>query len=112
MFLFPFLPKSIIKHWIKHFSGFPLQGTGLIAHCIIAQQPLLGKNRSCSTPPCSIAGKHQPAIRFDQMAFYGLSEYYYIVRDLLGELSVPYLRLTLHNRAQVCRTFFLKNLVP
>ena len=63
---------------IKHFKG-----TGDFKACQAAVQPLLNLTVPCQNPPCSFNGVFQPQIDFGNSEFYGFSEYWYCMEDIL-----------------------------
>ncbi|XP_064631569.1 ectonucleoside triphosphate diphosphohydrolase 4-like isoform X2 [Lineus longissimus] len=79
----PCLPKEmndVVKHDGKDYF---LHGVGDFRSCQHKIQPLLNKSHTCDFPPCSMNGVHQPKIDYANSEFYGFSEYFYCMDDVL-----------------------------
>ena len=63
---------------VKYFKG-----TGDFKACQAVVQPLLNLTVPCQSPPCSFNGVFQPEIGFSNSEFYGFSEYWYCMEDIL-----------------------------
>ncbi|XP_033125554.1 ectonucleoside triphosphate diphosphohydrolase 4-like [Anneissia japonica] len=68
---------------------YHLQGTGDFTTCHQVIQPLLNKTVPCQKQPCSVNGIFQPDINFANSEFYGFSEYWYCMEDVL-RIGGPY----------------------
>ena len=47
------------------------------------QAPLLNQSAPCAKEPCSLNGMYQPPIDYADSEFYGFSEFYYSMEDVL-----------------------------
>lgn len=61
-----------------------LRGTGKFDECLRSTYPLLGKDKTCSDPPCLLNGVHTPAIDFDINHFVGVSEYWHTTHEVFA----------------------------
>ena len=62
---------------------YSLIGTGNFLKCQEVLTPLLNLTTPCAKRPCSLNGVHQPLIDYNQSEFYGFSEYWYSMHDVL-----------------------------
>ena len=60
-----------------------LKGTGDFKQCQASLVPLLNLSSPCAKQPCSFNGVFQPEIEFRNSEFYGFSEYWYCMEDVL-----------------------------
>ncbi len=60
-----------------------LRGTGDYVRCRGLVKKLLNQTAPCVKEPCSMDGVFQPDINFYKSQFYGFSEFYYTMEDLL-----------------------------
>ncbi|XP_074643292.1 ectonucleoside triphosphate diphosphohydrolase 4-like isoform X2 [Tubulanus polymorphus] len=79
----PCLPVNLeqvvnLKRKIYH-----LKGSGDYISCQQKLRPLLNSTGTCSSNICSMNGVYQPEIDFESTEFYGFSEYFYTMDDLL-----------------------------
>lgn len=81
---------------------FTARGTGNFQECIEAVRILLNGNKSCTEPPCSFNGVHQPEVNFHFEEFFGFSELWYTSNDVLG-LSGKYEEKKFQSSAAVSR---------
>ncbi|XP_028391005.1 ectonucleoside triphosphate diphosphohydrolase 4-like [Dendronephthya gigantea] len=79
----PCLPADIRIRGNHEGIRYHLKGTGNFETCRERLLPLLNKSEPCRSPPCSFNGVHQPQISFNTTEFYGFSEYWYSVNDVL-----------------------------
>ncbi|XP_071947091.1 ectonucleoside triphosphate diphosphohydrolase 4-like isoform X2 [Antedon mediterranea] len=70
-------------------TKYHLEGTGDFSTCHQVIQPLLNKTVPCQKQPCSVNGVFQPNINFANSEFYGFSEYWYCMEDVL-RIGGPY----------------------
>ncbi|XP_070541457.1 ectonucleoside triphosphate diphosphohydrolase 4-like isoform X2 [Ptychodera flava] len=68
---------------------YHLRGTGNFDACKAKVKSLLDKDVPCQKEPCSLNGTYQPQIDFQQSEFYGFSEYWYCMEDVL-RMGGPY----------------------
>ena len=80
---------------VKHFKG-----TGDFDACLASVQPLLNLTVPCHNPPCSFNGVFQPQIDFSNSEFYGFSEYWYCMEDIL-RMGGTYEQTTFQKAAKV-----------
>lgn len=62
---------------------YHFKGTGDYVACKDVMVPVLGSNKPCQKEPCSLGGVYQANINFDNSEFYGFSEYWYCMEDVL-----------------------------
>lgn len=65
-------------------AEFSRRGVGDFGECEILLKNLLRLDSECADSPCSFAGIYQPPINLDRMEFYGFSEYWFSMNDVLG----------------------------
>ncbi|XP_072177505.1 ectonucleoside triphosphate diphosphohydrolase 4-like [Diadema setosum] len=83
-FLDPCLPLSLTDTIVRYGRTFHFKGTGDYMACREAMTPVLGSGATpCQKEPCSLGGVYQPDINFDNSEFYGFSEYWYCMEDVL-----------------------------
>ena len=83
VYLDPCLPSEIRIKGTHEGMKYRLKGMGNFESCRSKLLPLLNKSESCLSPPCSFNGVHQPPISFNTTEFYGFSEFWYSVNDVL-----------------------------
>nr|XP_006812996.1 PREDICTED: ectonucleoside triphosphate diphosphohydrolase 4-like [Saccoglossus kowalevskii] len=76
-----------------------LKGTGNFAKCRQAVQAQLDLSVPCQKEPCSINGVYQPTMDFLNSEFYGFSEFWYSMEDVL-RMGGPYNYYTFTKAAQ------------
>lgn len=67
----------------KDGTTYHVRGTGDYYQCRELLLPLLNRTVPCLKEPCSMDGVYQPEINFYKSEFYGFSEFYYTMEDLL-----------------------------
>ena len=60
-----------------------MKGLGNFDVCRNQLTALLNNSEPCENPPCSLNGVYQPQISFNSTDFYGFSEFWYSVNDVL-----------------------------
>lgn len=83
VYLDPCLPTDIRIKGTHEGMKYRLRGMGNFESCRDKLLPLLNKSEPCRSPPCSLNGVHQPQILFNTTEFYGFSEFWYSVNDVL-----------------------------
>jgi len=71
-------------------------GEGDFDSCAKHLVNLLNLNATCKRKPCSLNGIYQPTINYDLQDFYGFSEFWYTMEDIL-KIGGPYARLAFLN---------------
>jgi len=79
----PCLPTDMVDDQIYDNEKFKLTGTGQFNQCENNIKPLLNLSSTCTKPPCSFNGIHQPPIDYAQAEFYGFAEFWYSSNDVL-----------------------------
>ena len=79
----PCLPLELTETVNFRGKAFTLKGTGDFLQCKNDIYPLLNKTAPCSKPNCSFNSVHQSNIDFHHSEFYGFSEYWYSMHDVL-----------------------------
>ncbi|XP_011665022.2 ectonucleoside triphosphate diphosphohydrolase 4 isoform X1 [Strongylocentrotus purpuratus] len=82
-FLDPCLPSSMTDQIVRGGKTYHFKGTGDYVACKEVMVPVLGSNKQCQKEPCSLGGVYQANINFDNSEFYGFSEYWYCMEDVL-----------------------------
>ncbi|KAI3650673.1 hypothetical protein MP228_004154 [Amoeboaphelidium protococcarum] len=77
----PCLPKGFKTDVATSTAHKSVKGDGDYDKCRESLVPLLHKEAKCDDIPCIFNGVHSPEIPFDEMPFYGVSEYYYVSHD-------------------------------
>ena len=83
MYLDPCLPTDIRIKGTHNGTKYHLKGIGDFNTCRNRLLPLLNASVPCQNKPCSFNGVHQPPILFNKTVFYGFSEFWYSVNDVL-----------------------------
>ena len=83
VYLDPCLPTDLRIKGTHEGMKYRLKGTGDFQSCRNKLLPLLNRSEPCHSPPCSFNGVHQPRVSFNTTAFYGFSEFWYSVNDVL-----------------------------
>jgi len=79
-------------------------GTGDLDKCKELVKPLLNQSAECMKEPCSMNGVYQPSVDSRNNEFYGFSEYWYTMEDVL-RVGGKYDYMKFHKAANVSRTF-------
>ncbi|XP_071828433.1 ectonucleoside triphosphate diphosphohydrolase 4-like isoform X1 [Apostichopus japonicus] len=79
----PCLPKSLEDTISFDKKDIFLKGSGDYDKCQDRLKPLLNLTVPCEKEPCSFNGIFQPSVRFNNSEFYGFSEYWYCMEDVL-----------------------------
>ncbi|XP_078587377.1 ectonucleoside triphosphate diphosphohydrolase 4-like isoform X1 [Branchiostoma floridae x Branchiostoma japonicum] len=80
----PCLPRDMpLEHTTQDDRHIHFKGTGDYSACRINLQPFLNKTVPCQKQPCSFNGVYQPNIDFKNSEFYGFSEFWYSMEDVL-----------------------------
>lgn len=66
-------------------GSYRFQGTGSYDECKVWIESLLNLTVPCELLSCSLNGVHQPDISFDRTEFYGYSEFWYTMEDVLRQ---------------------------
>lgn len=82
-FLDPCLPLEYHEKDSYQGQSYHLIGTGDYSQCKTNIHPLLNASVACKNQPCSFNGVYQPSIGSDNEEFYGFSEYWYSMHDVL-----------------------------
>ncbi|CAF0886637.1 unnamed protein product [Didymodactylos carnosus] len=113
------LPNGYITKYERSNRTITLYGNGSFSNCAKYVLPLLNLNASCSRAPCSLNGVHQPLINYETADFYGFSEFWYTMEDIL-RIGGPYKHQTfLKASMSYCgsnwttiRSWYAKHLFP
>ena len=97
----PCLPTDLRIKGTHEGMKYRLKGTGDFQSCRSKLLPLLNRSEPCLSPPCSFNGVHQPRISFNTTEFYGFSEFWYSVNDVL-RLKGVYNAKTFDKASKVC----------
>ncbi|XP_046851292.1 ectonucleoside triphosphate diphosphohydrolase 4-like [Xenia sp. Carnegie-2017] len=79
----PCLPSDIRIKGSHKGVNYRMKGLGNFDVCRNQLTPLLNNSEPCENPPCSLNGVYQPQISFNSTDFYGFSEFWYSVNDVL-----------------------------
>ncbi|XP_033633439.1 ectonucleoside triphosphate diphosphohydrolase 4-like isoform X1 [Asterias rubens] len=79
----PCLPVNMQDQVSHNSQTIHLKGTGDFKQCQASLVPLLNLSSPCAKQPCSFNGVFQPEIEFRNSEFYGFSEYWYCMEDVL-----------------------------
>lgn len=79
----PCLPQSLEETVSQDKKDLFLKGSGDYDKCQERLKPLLNLTVPCEKEPCSFNGIFQPDVRFNNSEFYGFSEYWYCMEDVL-----------------------------
>ncbi|KAK2572368.1 Cell division cycle protein 23-like protein [Acropora cervicornis] len=103
-FLDPCLPSDCTEQRTFKGKEYTFLGTGLYTECQKVILPLLNLSKPCPRQPCSFNGVYQPKIDYTKDEFYGFSEYWYSMNDVLrigGQYSAAHMKQTVE---EFCRT--------
>ncbi|CAF0877667.1 unnamed protein product [Adineta ricciae] len=90
------LPRGFSTNVTKSNISVKITGEGDFANCSKHLVSLLNLNATCLRKPCSFNGVYQPSINYTSQDFYGFSEFWYTMQDVL-KIGGPYARLTFLN---------------
>ncbi|CAF3590532.1 unnamed protein product [Rotaria sordida] len=90
------LPRGYSTNYTRNNKTIIMTGEGDFTNCAKHLVTLLNLNTKCLKNPCSLNGVHQPQINYDSQDFYGFSEFWYTMQDVL-KIGGPYARLTFLN---------------
>ena len=82
----PCLPVSF-REQVSSSTGdqmVTLVGTGVYHDCKNKLRMLINLTATCVKEPCSLNGVYQPEINYEHSQFYGFSEFFYTMEDLLS----------------------------
>lgn len=79
----PCLPRGLKDSITVSKKEVFLRGSGNFDKCQGQLKPLLNLSVPCEKEPCSFNGVFQPNIEFSNSEFYGFSEYWYCMEDVL-----------------------------
>ncbi|XP_020893372.1 ectonucleoside triphosphate diphosphohydrolase 4 isoform X2 [Exaiptasia diaphana] len=79
----PCLPLEYHEKGSYKGQAYHMIGTGDYIQCKNNIQPLLNASVYCKSKPCSFNGVYQPSIGKNDEQFYGFSEYWYSMHDVL-----------------------------
>ncbi|VDP03269.1 unnamed protein product [Soboliphyme baturini] len=80
------------------------RGAGCFYTCMNDLKRIITENVSCNEPRCSLQGIYQPAIDYNEMEFYGMSEYWFTSNDVFT-LGTSYDRQKfLYSSSEYCST--------
>lgn len=108
VYLDPCLPSDIRIKGTHEGMKYRLKGLGNFEICRERLLPLLNNTATCGSPPCSLNGVHQPHISFNSTEFYGFSEFWYSVNDVL-RLKGVYDAEAFNRASKVSRCFLSIN---
>jgi Golgi nucleoside diphosphatase len=90
------LPRGYKTNYTKLNQTILVTGEGDFVNCTKHLVTLLNLNAVCLKKPCSFNGVYQPEINYNSQDFYGFSEFWYTMQDVL-KLGGPYRQLTFLN---------------
>lgn len=79
----PCLPKECTEQGTYKEKEYSFLGTGAYTECQKVILPLLNLTKPCPKQPCSFNAVYQPIIDYNNVEFYGFSEYWYSMHDVL-----------------------------
>lgn len=94
-YLDPCLPAECTEQGTYKGKKYNFLGTGEYIKCQELILPLLNRTRPCPKKPCSFNAVYQPRIDYETVEFYGFSEYWYSMHDVLrigGQYSASSMR--------------------
>ncbi|CAF3614374.1 unnamed protein product [Adineta steineri] len=90
------LPRGYSANYTRKNKTITIIGEGDFSNCAKHLVTLLNVNVTCKRQPCSVNGVYQPTINYDAQDFYGFSEFWYTMEDIL-KIGGPYGRQTFLN---------------
>ena len=82
-YLDPCLPNECTEQGTHKGKPYSFLGTGEYLKCQQLIVPLLNLTKPCPKKPCSFNAVYQPRIDYENVEFYGFSEYWYSMHDVL-----------------------------
>jgi Golgi nucleoside diphosphatase len=93
------LPQDYTANYTRNNKKIIIKGVGDFNSCAKHLVTLLNLNATCKRKPCSLDGVYQPTINYDAQDFYGFSEFWYTMEDIL-KIGGPYARLAFLNASR------------
>ncbi|CAF1286547.1 unnamed protein product [Rotaria magnacalcarata] len=90
------LPHGYTANYTRYNKTITIKGEGDFHSCANHLVTLLNLNATCKKKPCSLNGIYQPKINYESQDFYGFSEFWYTMEDVL-KIGGPYARLAFLN---------------
>ncbi|CAF2078259.1 unnamed protein product [Rotaria magnacalcarata] len=90
------LPHGYTTNYTRYNKIITIKGEGDFHSCANHLVTLLNLNATCKKKPCSLNGIYQPKINYESQDFYGFSEFWYTMEDVL-KIGGPYARLAFLN---------------
>ncbi|CAF4558014.1 unnamed protein product [Rotaria sp. Silwood1] len=90
------LPHGYAANYTRNNKTITIIGEGDFHSCAKHLVTLLNLNATCKRKPCSLNGIYQPKINYESQDFYGFSEFWYTMEDVL-KIGGPYTRLAFLN---------------
>lgn len=90
------MPRGYTTNYTRNNQTIHVTGEGDFLNCAKQLVNLLNLNASCPKKPCSFNGVYQPEINYKSQDFYGFSEFWYTMQDIL-KIGGPYARLSFLN---------------
>ena len=103
----PCLPLEYTEKGTYKGEEYKFIGTGDFQKCQETLMPLLNLTVPCSKPPCSLNGVYQPHIDYTHSEFYGFSEYWYSMHDVL-RIGGQYSSKKMRRNAEVSVLLWMK----
>lgn len=103
-YLDPCLPAECTEQGTYKGKKYNFLGTGEYIKCKELIFPLLNRTRPCPKKPCSFNAVYQPRIDYETVEFYGFSEYWYSMHDVLrigGQYSASSMRQAVEVRFSI-----------
>lgn len=103
-YLDPCLPAECTEQGTYKGKKYNFLGTGEYIKCKELILPLLNRTRPCPKKPCSFNAVYQPRIDYETVEFYGFSEYWYSMHDVLrigGQYSASSMRQAVEVRFSI-----------
>jgi len=90
------LPSGYSANYTRQNRSITITGEGDFYNCSRNLVDLLNLNATCKRKPCSLNGVYQPPINYESDDFYGFSEFWYTMEDIL-RMGGPYAGSTFLN---------------
>ena len=107
-YLDPCLPAECTEQGTYKGKKYNFLGTGEYVKCKELILPLLNRTRPCPKKPCSFNAVYQPRIDYETVKFYGFSEYWYSMHDVLrigGQYSASSMKQAVEVRFSILSNF-------
>ncbi|CAF3423921.1 unnamed protein product [Rotaria socialis] len=101
------LPHGYTANYTRYNKTITIKGEGDFHSCAKHLVTLLNLNTTCKKKPCSLNGIYQPRINYESQDFYGFSEFWYTMEDVL-KIGGPYARLAFLNASTAKLLLFPK----